>query len=165
MGDYITQACNTNQFNDTFMVTLNINKVARRENLSIGKKQNSLVNKRVKNTDTKLLDKKAEAQSVNRRLKDFESLYNMDLVILVSGDNYEFADKNATSIQTFWASGGDTSGIALGRTDSAHLPIFLSNLPLGLNQDYFDYIQGNPFKLFSDQVAQFAPVEADFKGN
>ena len=119
----------------------------------------------VKNTDTKLLDKKAEAQSVNRRLKDFESLYNMDLVILVSGDNYEFADKNATSIQTFWASGGDTSGIALGRTDSAHLPIFLSNLPLGLNQDYFDYIQGNPFKLFSDQVAQFAPVEADFKGN
>ena len=165
LGDYITQACNTNQFNDTFMVTLNINKVARRENLSIGKKQNSLVNKRVKNTDTKLLDKKAEAQSVNRRLKDFESLYNMDLVILVSGDNYEFADKNATSIQTFWASGGDTSGIALGRTDSAHLPIFLSNLPLGLNQDYFDYIQGNPFKLFSDQVAQFAPVEADFKGN
>lgn len=165
LGDYITQACNTNQFNDTFLVTLNINKVGRRENLSIGKKQSSLVNKKVKNTDTKLLDKKAEAQSVNRRLKDFEPLYNMDLVVFVAGDNYEIADKNATSIQTFWASGGDTSGISLGRTDSAHLPIFLSNLPLGLNQDYFEYIQGNPFKLFSDQVSQFAPVEADFKGN
>ncbi|MBL3518864.1 TraC family protein [Arcobacter lanthieri] len=165
LGDYITQACNTNQFNDTFLVTLNINKVTRRENVSIGKKQSSLVNKRVKNTDTRLLDKKAEAQSVNRRLKDFEPLYNMDLVVLVAGDNYEIADKNATSVQTFWASGGDTSGIALGRTDSAHLPIFLSNLPLGLNKDYFEYIQGNPFKLFSDQVAQFAPVEADFKGN
>ena len=165
LGDYLSGACNTNQFNDSFMVTLNINKVTRSENLSIGKKQNSLVNKRVKNTDTKLLDKKSEAQSVNRRLKDFESLYNMDLVVLVSGDNYELADKNTTSVQTFWASGGDTSGIILGRTDSAHLPIFLNSLPLGLNKDYFEDIQGNPYKLFADQVSQFAPIEADYKGN
>jgi conjugal transfer ATP-binding protein TraC len=165
LGDYLTGACNTNQFNDTFMVTLNINKVARSENLSIGKKQNSLVNKRVKNTDTKLLDKKAEATSVNRRLKDFESLYNMDLVVLVAGDNPELANKNVTSVQSFWGTGGDTSGITLGQTDSAHLPIFLSSLPLGLTKDYFEDIQGNPFKLFADQVAQFAPVEADYKGN
>lgn len=165
LGDYITQACNTNQFNDTFMVTLNINKVPRSENISIGKKQNSLVNKRVKNTDTKLLDKKAEAQSVNKRLKDFEPLYNMDLVVLIAGENYELADKNATSVQTFWASGGETSGIVLGRNNSAHLPIFLNSLPLGLTKDYFEIIQGNPFKLFADQVAPFAPVEADYKGN
>lgn len=165
LGDYITQACNTNQFNDTFMVTLNINKVPRSENISIGKKQNSLVNKRVKNTDTKLLDKKAEAQSVNKRLKDFEPLFNMDLVVLIAGENYELADKNATSVQTFWASGGETSGIVLGRNNSAHLPIFLNSLPLGLTKDYFEIIQGNPFKLFADQVAPFAPVEADYKGN
>jgi conjugal transfer ATP-binding protein TraC len=165
LGDYLTQACNTNQFNDTFMVTLNINKVSRTENRSIGKKQNSLVNKRVKNTDTKLLDKKAEASSVNRRLKDFESLYNMDLVVLVAGDTPELASKNVTSVQSFWGTGGDTSGITLGQTDSAHLPIFLTSLPLGLNKDYFEDIQGNPFKLFADQVAQFAPVEADYKGN
>jgi conjugal transfer ATP-binding protein TraC len=165
LGDYLTQACNTNQFNDTFIVTLNINKVTRTENRSIGKKQNSLVNKRVKNTDTKLLDKKAEASSVNRRLKDFESLYNMDLVVLVAGDNPELASKNVTSVQSFWGTGGDTSGITLGQTDSAHLPIFLTSLPLGLNKDYFEDIQGNPFKLFADQVAQFAPVEADYKGN
>lgn len=165
LGDYITQACNTNQFNDTFMVTLNINKVTRSENISIGKKQNSLVNKRVKNTDTKLLDKKAEAQSVNKRLKDFEPLFNMDLVVLIAGENYELADKNATSVQTFWASGGETSGIVLGRNNSAHLPIFLNSLPLGLTKDYFEIIQGNPFKLFADQVAPFAPVEADYKGN
>lgn len=165
LGDYLSGACNTNQFNDSFMVTLNINKVTRSENLSIGKKQNSLVNKRVKNTDTKLLDKKAEAQSVNRRLKDFESLYNMDLVVFVSGDSLELANKNVTSVQSFWGTGGDTSGIILGQTDSAHLPIFLSSLPLGLTKDYFEYIQGNPFKLFADQVAQFAPVEADYKGN
>lgn len=165
LGDYLTQACNTNQFNDTFIVTLNINKVTRTENRSIGKKQNSLVNKRVKNTDTKLLDKKAEASSVNRRLKDFESLYNMDLVVLVAGDSPELASKNVTSVQSFWGTGGDTSGITLGQTDSAHLPIFLTSLPLGLNKDYFEDIQGNPFKLFADQVAQFAPVEADYKGN
>lgn len=165
LGDYITQACNTNQFNDTFMVTLNVNKVPRSENISIGKKQNSLVNKRVKNTDTKLLDKKAEAQSVNKRLKDFEPLFNMDLVVLIAGENYELADKNATSVQTFWASGGETSGIVLGRNNSAHLPIFLNSLPLGLTKDYFEIIQGNPFKLFADQVAPFAPVEADYKGN
>ena len=165
LGDYLTQACNTNQFNDTFIVTLNINKVTRTENRSIGKKQNSLVNKRVKNTDTKLLDKKAEASSVNRRLKDFESLYNMDLVVLVAGDSPELASKNVTSVQSFWGTGGDTSGITLGQTDSAHLPIFLTSLPLGLNKDYFEVIQGNPFKLFADQVAQFAPVEADYKGN
>lgn len=165
LGDYLSGACNTNQFNDSFMVTLNINKVTRSENLSIGKKQNSLVNKRVKNTDTKLLDKKSEAQSVNRRLKDFESLYNMDLVVFVSGDSLELANKNVTSVQSFWGTGGDTSGIILGQTDSAHLPIFLSSLPLGLSKDYFEYIQGNPFKLFADQVAQFAPVEADYKGN
>lgn len=165
LGDYLSGACNTNQFNDSFMVTLNINKVTRSENLSIGKKQNSLVNKRVKNTDTKLLDKKSEAQSVNRRLKDFESLYNMDLVVFVSGDSLELANKNVTSVQSFWGTGGDTSGIILGQTDSAHLPIFLSSLPLGLTKDYFEYIQGNPFKLFADQVAQFAPVEADYKGN
>ena len=165
LGDYLSLACNTNQFNDTFMVTLNINKVSRAENRSIGKKQNSLVNKRVKNTDTKLLDKKAEASSVNRRLKDFESLYNMDLVVLVAGDNPELANKNVTSVQSFWGTGGDTSGITLGQTDSAHLAIFLSSLPLGLTKDYFEVIQGNPFKLFADQVAQFAPVEADYKGN
>ena len=165
LGDYISQACNTNQFNDTFMVTLNVNKVPRSENISIGKKQNSLVNKRVKNTDTKLLDKKAEAQSVNKRLKDFEPLFNMDLVVLIAGENYELADKNATSVQTFWASGGETSGIVLGRNNSAHLPIFLNSLPLGLTKDYFEIIQGNPFKLFADQVAPFAPVEADYKGN
>jgi conjugal transfer ATP-binding protein TraC len=165
LGDYLSGACNTNQFNDSFMVTINVNKVSRTENSSIGKKQNSLVNKRVKNTDTKLLDKKSEAQSVNKRLKDFEPLYNMDVVVLVSGDNYELADKNATSVQTFWASGGDTSGIILGRTDSVHLPIFLNSLPLGLNKDYFSDIQGNPYKLFADQVAQFCPIEADYKGN
>ncbi len=165
LGDYLSLACNTNQFNDTFMVTLNVNKVPRSENISIGKKQNSLVNKRVKNTDTKLLDKKAEAQSVNKRLKDFEPLFNMDLVVLIAGENYELADKNATSVQTFWASGGETSGIVLGRNNSAHLPIFLNSLPLGLTKDYFEIIQGNPFKLFADQVAPFAPVEADYKGN
>ena len=165
LGDYLSRACNTYQFNDSFMVTLNVNKVSRSENLSIGKKQNSLVNKRVKNTDTKLLDKKSEAQSVNRRLKDFESLYNMDLVVLVSGDSFELADKNVGAVQAFWGTGGDTSGIILGKTDCAHLPIFLTSLPLGLNKDYFEQIQGNPFKLFADQVAQFAPVEADYKGN
>ena len=165
LGDYLSRACNTNQFNDTFMVTLNINKLARSENSSIGKKQNSLVNKRVKNTDTKLLDKKAEAASVNKRLKDFESLYNMDLVVLVAGDDVEKVNENVTSVQSFWGTGGDTSGITLGQTDFVHLPVFLASLPLGLNKDYFDYIQGNPFKLFADQIAQFAPVEADFKGN
>lgn len=165
LGDYFSQACNANQFNDSFIVTLNINKVSRSENASIGKKQNSLVSKRVKNTDTKLLDKKAEATSVNKRLKDFQSLYNMDLVLLVAGDDIESANKNVETVQTFWGTGGDTSGITLGITNHVHLPIFLSSLPLGLNKDYFDYIQGNPFKLFSDQVAQFAPIEADFKGN
>ena len=165
LGDYLSRACNTNQFNDSFMVTLNINKVSRSENLSIGKKQNSLVSKRVKNTDTKLQDKKAEATSVNKRLKDFESLYNMDLVVLVSGTDIETANKNATTVKSFWGTGGETSSINLGATDNVHLPVFLSSLPLGLNKDYFEYIQGNPFKLFSDQVAQFAPVEADYKGN
>jgi conjugal transfer ATP-binding protein TraC len=165
LGDYLSRACDTNQFNDSFMVTLNINKVSRSENLAIGKKQNSLVSKRVKNTDTKLQDKKAEATSVNKRLKDFESLYNMDLVVLVSGDTIELANKNATTVKSFWGTGGETSSINLGATDHVHLPIFLSSLPLGLNKDYFDYIQGNPFKLFADQVAQFAPVEADYKGN
>ncbi|MDZ7818246.1 MAG: hypothetical protein U5K55_06360 [Aliarcobacter sp.] len=89
----------------------------------------------------------------------------MDLVVLVAGDNPELANKNVTSVQSFWGTGGDTSGITLGQTDSAHLPIFLSSLPLGLTKDYFEDIQGNPFKLFADQVAQFAPVEADYKGN
>lgn len=165
LGDYLTRACNTNQFNDTFLVTLNVNKVPRSENISIGKKQSNLVGKRVKNTDTKLQDKKAEATSVNKRLKDFESLYNMDLVVLVSGDDFKSANKNVTSVKTFWGTGGDTSGINLGVTDHVHLPVFLSCLPLGLNKDYFEYIQGNPFKLFSNQVACFAPCEADYKGN
>lgn len=165
LGQYLTKDCDANQFNDSFLVTLNVNRVAKRENISIGKKQNSLVNKRVKNTDTKLLDKKAEATSVNKRLKDFESLYDMDLVVLVAGDDFDLANKNADTVQTFWGSGGDSSGIVLGRTDHVHLPIFLTALPLGLNKDYFEIIQGNPFKLFADQVAQFAPIEADYKGN
>ncbi|MFA7084709.1 MAG: TraC family protein [Arcobacteraceae bacterium] len=165
LGDYLTSASNTNQFNDSFLVTLNVNKITRSENIAIGKKQSSLVGKRVKNTDTKLQDKKTEATSVNKRLKDFESLYNMDLVILVSGNDVETTNKNITTVQSFWGTGGDTSGINLGVTDHVHLPVFLSSLPLGLNKDYFTYIQGNPFKLFADQVAQFAPVEADYKGN
>lgn len=165
LGDYLSRACDTNQFNDSFMVTLNINKISKNENRAIAKKQNSLVSRRVKNEDTKLIDKKAEAMSVNKRLKDFEALYNMDLVVLVSGKDIEEANKNATTVKSFWGTGGDTSGINLGNTDNVHLPVFLSCLPLGLNQDYFDYIQGNPFKLFANQVSHFAPVESDYKGN
>ena len=37
LGDYISQASNSNQFKDNFMVTLNINKLDKKENNDIKK--------------------------------------------------------------------------------------------------------------------------------
>ena len=165
LGDYISNAVNDNQFFDSFIVSLNIKKLSKSINKEILKKTKFTVNIRAKHDDTRLQEKQSEAYSMIKRLKDFEPLFLMDLIVLVSGKDESEAVKNADNVKTFWNKGGETSSIYLENCDGVHLPMFLANIPLGINEDYFQNIEPKSPTFFADQVSCFIPAEADYKGN
>jgi len=167
IGDYVSKALDTNQFKDTFIITTSIirlpktktNRVARNHSMILGQKWSEAIFRQ-------FAAAKEESISILDRIDNRkEKLYAMDLNILVSGDTYEDASENAQTIMSYWNKGGEYKAITLDDAMGIHHLNFMASLPMGINREYMFETTGKYRSMFPDQIAQFVPLEADYKGN
>lgn len=167
IGDYVSKALDTNQFKDTFMITASItrlpktktNGVARNHSMILGQKWSEAIFRQfaaAKEESVSILD------HIDSRK---EKLYAMDLNILVSGDNFNDAKENTQTIMSYWNKGGEYKAITLDEAMGIHHLNFMASLPMGINREYMFETTGKYRSMFPDQIAQFVPLEADYKGN
>jgi conjugal transfer ATP-binding protein TraC len=157
---------NKNQFKDNFIISFNITKAKKAEISGISINQ-TIADKQIGDAkDTELQDKKKESREVQKHLGNEENLYKCDIVVCVSGRTKELVEQNATDVRNFWKKGNYKSGqIKLERANKVHLPLFLSSLPMGLNNVYFEDIQDKPYFWNSEIASQFVPLETAWQGN
>ena len=93
-----------------------------------------------------------------------QSLFYVDMNVLVSGKDLKSAQLNAQIIASYWNKGGQTSAIVLGETKGIHQLCFLASLPMGISDAYLE-TTGKYRSMFSEQASQFVPLECDWKGN
>jgi conjugal transfer ATP-binding protein TraC len=165
LGDYTSVNPETSQFPDNFIVTMTT--------CRLPKKQLSIVENNHKVIATQKWDRrifrafaKAQDESIEilDRIDSKEPLFAMDLNVLVSGNDFEEAKKNVEVVKTFWKEGGNTKGINLEETIGIHHLNFLASLPMGANEEYIFEVTKKYRSMFLKNVAQYAPLEADFKG-
>jgi|GEM_PF-1378392 len=163
IGDNTSAMLNDRQFNDSFIISLNLQRCNSSEISKLERVQRHLNRTQTKNTDTVLNEKKREVESVLTKLNRNDALFKMDITVLVAGKNKEEAQLNAKTVSQFWNTGfGATQ---LSEAAFVHHNLFLSSIPFGISDDYFTKIQGNPYYLFVDNITPFLPVEADWAGN
>jgi len=163
VGDAHSSMLNDKQFNDSFIISLNLQKCNNTEKSKLERVQKHLNRSQVKTTDTVLNEKKKEVESVLTKLNRNDALFKMDLTVLVAGKDKEEAQLNSKVVMNFWNSG--FGAIQLSEAAFVHHNIFLASIPFGLNDDYFTKLQSNPYYLFTDNVTPFLPLEADWDGN
>ncbi|WP_231549659.1 TraG/VirB4 family ATPase [Campylobacter sp. MIT 97-5078] len=93
-----------------------------------------------------------------------EKLYAFDLNVIVSGDSYEDAAQNAHTMMSYWNKGGESKALIMDEALGIHQLNFIASLPMGINKEYIFSTTGKYRSLFPDQVSQFIPLEADYKG-
>lgn len=166
LGDYISRALDNNQFKDTFLITASV--------YPLSKKKTS----RVRNNHSMLLTQKwseaifrqfaaarKESVSILERIDNQkEKLFAFDLNVIVSGDNYDEASLNASTIISYWNKGGGKA-IVLDEALGIHQLNLIASLPMGINKEYMFDITAKYRSMFPDQISQFIPLEADFKLN
>lgn len=163
VGDAHSSMLNDKQFNDTFIISLNLQKCNNEEKDKLERVQKHLNRSVTSNTDTILNEKKKEVESILTKLNRNDALFKMDITVLVAGKNKNEAQLNAKVVANFWNSGfGATQ---LSEAAFVHHNIFLSSIPFGISDDYFTKLQSNPYYLFTDNVTPFLPIEADWDGN
>lgn len=166
LGDNMTQSMNVSQFSDTFMVVSSFAKLTKNELASIKAKQAALRKQKFPEFFTIFWDKVGESQSIMEKIDSKESAFVFDLVVGVSGDTRIQADSHASTIQTFWAKGQETSILLNKIKFIPHLSL-LGALPFGCTPSYLkatgSYSSG--FKQFADELCHYFPLEADNKGN
>lgn len=167
IGDYVSKALDTNQFKDTFMITTSVirlpkaktNSVARNHSMILGQRWSEAIFRQ-------FAAAKEESVSILDRIDNRkEKLYAMDLNVLVSGNTHDEAKDNAQTIMSYWNKGGEYKAITLDDAMGIHHLNFIASLPLGINKEYMFETTGKYRSMFPDQIAQFAPLEADYKGN
>ncbi len=166
IGDYISNAMNTNQFRDNFIVTLSY---FRHDNkrLSSVKRNHGIILSQSWNQNMfrKFNDVQKESISILDRIDvKKQSLFGVDMNVLVSGETQSIAQANAQTIASYWNKGGQTSSIVLAETKGIHQLAFLASLPMCANDEYFEATSKSR-SMFSEQAAQFVPIECDWKGN
>jgi conjugal transfer ATP-binding protein TraC len=113
---------------------------------------------------TKFWKKKAEAESIKEKLDNRDPALLFDMTIMVSGKDKLSASENATTVESFWNKGGKNAQIALDRIFAIPHIAFLQSLPLGASQEHLETTDNYWFN-FDNEVAQFVPLEADWRGN
>ncbi|SUW97383.1 putative pillus assembly protein [Campylobacter jejuni subsp. doylei] len=93
-----------------------------------------------------------------------EKLYAFDLNVIVSGDTYDEASLNASTIISYWNKGGGKA-IVLDEALGIHQLNLIASLPMGINKEYMFDITAKYRSMFPDQISQFIPLEADYKLN
>jgi len=163
IGDIQTGTLNDKQFNDSFIISLNLQRCNEKEVTKVERVQKHLNRSVTKNTDTALNEKKKEVNSVISKLNKNEPLFKMDITVMVAGNDKQSAFENAKRVERFWDSG--FGSIKITPAAFVHHNLFLSSIPFGIGGDYFTKIQANPYYLFVDNITPFLPIEADWNGN
>lgn len=166
IGDYISTAMNTNQFKDNFIITLSYSR-QNKSQLSNVKRNHGIILTQSwsKTLFRKFNDVQKESISILDRIDvKRQSLFYVDMNVLVSGRDLKSAKLNAQIIASYWNKGGQTSAIVLGETKGIHQLCFLASLPMGVTDEYLETT--NKYRsMFSEQASQFVPLECDWKGN
>lgn len=165
LGMYLGEGVNTNQFNDTFIITLNLTRESEKYINSVKTALSVMHGQRQGELCTLFNEKRNEAKSITNEINSGTPLFRVDMNIFVSGNTLSEAKANATTIESFWKKGGlDKGGFILGRLNYIHMPAFIASLPLCVDVEYFEKTKKYTLA-FSKHVAHFFPIEADMQGN
>ncbi len=167
LGDYISKRPEINQFQDNFFVTLSVCKLPKSETNTV-KRNHQIISTQQWRRD--IFRKFAAAQDESIEILDRiengkETLFAMDLNILVAGSSFEEAERNAQIVKSYWGKGGEYQAIKLVESLGIHHLNFLASLPMGINEEYLFDTTRKYRSMFPKQIAQYAPLEADFKGS
>jgi len=166
LGDYISRALDNNQFKDTFLVTASVCALPKKKTAGVKRNHSLILNQRWSEALFRTFAAaKQESVSILERIDNQkEKLYAFDLNVVVGGDDYEESSLNAHTIISYWNKGGGKA-IILDEALGIHQLNFIASLPMGVNKEYLFDITNKYRSLFPDQISQFIPLEADFKGN
>ncbi|WP_240723869.1 TraC family protein [Helicobacter pullorum] len=166
IGDTLSSALDSNQFVDTFFITSSIYLLPQKKTKEASR--NHTFNIQQKWSEAIFREFVAVRQEslgiIDRIDQKKERLYAFDLNVLISGKDYEQASENADRIISYWNKGGD-QGIIMGKALGIHQLNFLASLPMGINEEYLFTLTKKYRSLFSEQIAQFIALEADYAGN
>jgi len=166
LGDYISEGMNTNQFIDSYFITLNLTRTSKMETFKI--KQAKEVTSKAQAKGTKAKQIKSDISNIIEGIDNRKPIFKVDMNIFVGGDTLELANKNADIIISHWKkkSGVETGGIVLEKFHYMLSPLLIGSLPLGINDEYIETItKSQDENHFIEEVSQFLPLEADYKGN
>ncbi|WP_157147327.1 TraG/VirB4 family ATPase [Campylobacter coli] len=166
LGDYISRALDNNQFKDTFLITASVCALSKKKTARAkGNHSMLLTQKWSENIFRQFAAARKESVSILERIDNQkEKLYAFDLNVIVSGDNYNEASLNASTIISYWNKGGGKA-IVLDEALGIHQLNLIASLPMGINKEYMFDITVKYRSMFPDQISQFIPLEADFKLN
>ncbi len=165
MGDFTTRNPEMSIFPDNFIVTLSTCRLPAKKLAQVENYHKIIATQK---WDRRIFRAFAKAQDESTEILDRidskEPLFAMDLNILVAGNSYEEAKRNVEVVKNFYKNGGNTRGIVLEETYGIHQLNFLASLPMGINEEYVFDTTRKYRTMFMKNVAQYAPLEADFKG-
>lgn len=165
LGDFVTKNPEISQFQDNFFITLSVCKLPKRQTGNVKKNHSIIAGQK---WDRAIFRKFAKVQDesieILDRIEAKETLYAMDLNILVAGKSYEDAVKNAQVVKSFWGKGGAMKAINLEEALGIHHLNFLASLPMGINEEYVFDVTKKYRSMFVRNIAQYIPGEADYQG-
>lgn len=166
LGDYISRALDNNQFKDTFLITASVCALSKKKTARVKDNHSMLLTQKwSENIFRQFAAARKESVSILERIDNQkEKLYAFDLNVIVSGDNYNEASLNASTIISYWNKGG-SKAIVLDEALGIHQLNLIASLPMGINKEYMFDITVKYRSMFPDQISQFIPLEADFKLN
>lgn len=164
LGDYISSVMDTNQFNDSFLITLNIKELPNKEREGVTKAHEIIMSQPWGAKFREFWKRKDESGPILDRINNQEKMYIFDMNVLCSGDSVEEMKSNAETIRSYWNKGGELTAIRLAPTDSIHQLALMASIPLGVTDEYLQTSKKYD-KRFAEEVSQFVPLEADWKGN
>ena len=165
LGDFVTKNPEVSQFPDNFFITLSVCKLPSKQTKAV-KNNHSVIASQ--NWSRHIFRKFAKVQDESIEILDKieakETLYAMDLNILISGNSFEEAKKNAQVVKSFWGKGGKMKAINIEEAMGIHHLNFLASLPMGINKEYVFDVTKKYRSMFVKNIAQYAPLEADYQG-
>jgi len=166
IGDYISSAMNTNQFRENFIISLSCKKQGNKQIKKVKQSHSVIITQKWSELlFRKFNDVRKESVSILDRIDvKKESLFAVDMNVLISGKTLKDAEQNTSIITSYWNKGGRSSSIVLNPTKGIQQLCFLASLPMGATKEYYD-ITDKANSMFSEQAAQFPVLESDWKGN
>jgi len=167
IGDCVSKTLNTNQFRDTFIITTSITRLHKKKTKEVARNHSLILSQKWSEAIFRnFAATKSESVSILDRIDNRkEKLYAMDFNVLVRGDDFEDASANAQTVMSYWNKGGEIKAINLDEAMGIHHLNFMASLPMGINKEYMFKTTVKYRSMFPDQISQFMPLEADYRGN